>query len=79
MSKNYICLSVFKTFCLYVKTSTHVLLSKMSKIVFLSKQKIDAPSNGTSIIAVNVLGVYFIKSTERLMKRERASPFNMPF
>ncbi len=71
-----ICLSVFKTFCLYAKTSTHVLLSK---IVLLSKQKIDAPSNGTSIIAVKVFGVYFIKSTERLMKRERASPFNMPF
>ena len=50
-------------------------------IIFMSmsKQKIDAPSNGTSIIAVKVLGVYFIKSTERLMKRERASPFNMPF
>lgn len=50
-------------------------------IIFMSmaKQKIDAPSNGTSIIAVNVFGVYFIKSTERLMKRERASPFNMPF
>lgn len=63
------------SFCLRKKS---VFLS-LKPFVLLSKQKIDAPSNGTSIIAVKVLGVYFIKSTERLMKRERASPFNMPF